>query len=369
MLRVLPVVKRAKARAGERAARALDRSARSVFSQYRNLRHCQGLPRFAIIHSQTISAFGRNYSASRDSKSSARLLKPLKATSPSKPWRSGLLYQKAVNGLAAANSVRHESEKHLEVTIRCLICGVNVSPDLAGLARGDATCPRCHKDLNPWRYNNPISPPPIGFLGQFFSGLRERRYQEWLAGEEGRKYQAYNQLLDTARNEYRRAQQIAQKVLEEEQRRLLAEQSKTRDGIDSLKPKEFEQYVANVFAALGYTARLTPASNDEGIDAYLDKDGRRAIVQCKHYPKGKVSRPAVQQVFGVLRHKKVAEAFIVTTGSFSRQAVEFAEGKPVHLIDGTMLVAMAQGAFTEEFIRSGSTGAVKFPKRRRRYYW
>jgi restriction system protein len=136
--------------------------------------------------------------------------------------------------------------------------------------------------------------------------VRERRYQEWLRSEEGRKYTAFQQYLAKAKDEFFQAQRFAQQAEAEEQRRLLAEQSKNRERIASLKPKEFEQYVANVFAALGYATRLTPASNDEGIDAYLDKNGRRAIVQCKHYPKGKVSRPAVQQVFGVLRHKRVA---------------------------------------------------------------
>ena len=77
----------------------------------------------------------------------------------------------------------------------------------------------------------------------------------------------------------------------------------------------------------------------------------------------------MQQVFGVLRHKRAAEAFIITTGTFSRQAIEFADGKPMHLIDGTMLLTMAQSAFTEEFIRSGPTGQVKLPKRSRRYHW
>ena len=71
-----------------------------------------------------------------------------------------------------------------------------------------------------------------------------------------------------------------------------------------------------------------------------------------------MSRPEIQQTFGVLIHERAAEAFFVTTGRFSQPAEEFAQGKPIHLIDLSKLLKMSEGALTEEFIRSGPSGTL-----------
>jgi restriction system protein len=155
------------------------------------------------------------------------------------------------------------------------------------------------------------------------------------------------------------AEEAARRVEQERLRRELAEDARKREYLLSLSPEAFEEHIGKLFSALGYNVKLTQKSHDEGVDLYLEKNGRRAIVQCKHYTHGNVSRPGLQQIFGVLRHKRASEAFVVTTGGFSRQAREFAEGKPMHLIDLLMLVQMAESAFTEEFIRSGPSGKTR----------
>ena len=144
----------------------------------------------------------------------------------------------------------------------------------------------------------------------------------------------------------------------EEQRRILAERARHRDYLIGLSPSAFEAHVAQLFGALGYSVRLTPASNDAGVDAYIEKDGKKGVVQCKHFTRGVVSRPDLQQFYGVLIHERANEGFFVTTAHFSVGAVGFVSGKPIHLIDLGRLIEMAQGAFTEEFIRSGPSGTT-----------
>lgn len=160
---------------------------------------------------------------------------------------------------------------------------------------------------------------------------------------------------------------------EEEQRRAedrrqqsLAERAQRPDYLLRVSPRKFEEHFGEMFAALGYNVRVTPISSDEGVDAYLEKGGRRAIVQCKRYTSGKVSRPDVQRLFGVLSHKRVDEAFLVATVEFSKQAVEFARGKPIHLVDLDMMIEMSQGAFSEDYVRSGPSGRITGPHSRRR---
>ena len=47
-------------------------------------------------------------------------------------------------------------------------------------------------------------------------------------------------------------------------------------------------------------------------------------------------------MFGVLHHYKASKVIIVTTSFFSRDAVKFAEGKPIELIDANKLDALTQ---------------------------
>jgi restriction system protein len=189
--------------------------------------------------------------------------------------------------------------------------------------------------------------------------VEKGRYERWSLSEEGRRYRQYETEIQAARQAFSLAEQAAKKASEERRRQDLARTAKSRELLLALSPQEFEQHVGRLFEALGYEVALTPKSNDEGVDLYLKKDSRRAIVQCKRYTRAKVSRPDIQQLFGVLRDKRANEAFFVTTGEFSRQAGEFAANKPIHLVDLQKLVQMAHGAFTEEFIRSGPVGRIK----------
>jgi restriction system protein len=47
-------------------------------------------------------------------------------------------------------------------------------------------------------------------------------------------------------------------------------------------------------------------------------------------------------MFGLMTAEKADQAIIVTTGSFTRDARDFAAGKPVTLVDGPQLLALVQ---------------------------
>lgn len=214
----------------------------------------------------------------------------------------------------------------------------------------------------------------IGFLGieairlRLGRALAERRYERWFHSAEGQRYVEYEEELKAAKQAFQRGEEAARRAADEKQRHELAQKARDRKYLLDLAPRDFEQYIADLFAALGYKVTLTPASSDEGVDAYLEKSGQRAIVQCKHFTRGAVSRPELQQFFGVLKDRAAYEGFFVTTGRFTEQAIEFARNKRIHLIDLHKLVEMACGAFTEEFIRSGPSGQVTRRSPRRRYW-
>jgi restriction system protein len=116
-----------------------------------------------------------------------------------------------------------------------------------------------------------------------------------------------------------------------------------------LTPPAFEQYVAErIFARQGYDAVNTPDVKDGGIDILLtDREGRRAVVQCKRY-RGTVGAETVRDLYGTMIHSGAAHAYLVTTGSISRAAREWAAGKNIELLDGERLVELARSLPNQE---------------------
>ena len=114
------------------------------------------------------------------------------------------------------------------------------------------------------------------------------------------------------------------------------------DDLYNLSPKEFEQYVARLFRQKGYKVYLRGASGDKGVDLELERaGGKRAIVQCKRYRRP-VGPEVVRELFGTLIHERVSHAFLVTTADISQSAREWAQDKPMTLIDGNLLVQVSE---------------------------
>jgi SNF2 family DNA or RNA helicase len=119
--------------------------------------------------------------------------------------------------------------------------------------------------------------------------------------------------------------------------------------LDNLEPKGFENLVAMIYERDGYNVKVTPMSHDGGIDIWAERisaGGRDVIVvQCKHQ-KHNVGRPVLQQLWGVVySDPSVTRCDFVTSAGFSAEAVEFARGKRLTLIDRRKLkdLALARG--------------------------
>jgi hypothetical protein len=195
--------------------------------------------------------------------------------------------------------------------------------------------------------------------------LYQRRYQMWLSSPDGQAYQA--EQARRQKTELRGAYEAlreadeAWKKEEENRRAEFAREARAKGFWLDLSPTEFESKVGELFRAAGYNVRVTPASNDAGIDLRLEKQGSCAIVQCKRFRTGNVSRPDVQQFYGVLMADEcMKEGFFVTTAGFTDGAIEFTNKiqKPIHLIDVEKLIKMSEGTLSEEFIRSGPSGQL-----------
>jgi restriction endonuclease Mrr len=98
---------------------------------------------------------------------------------------------------------------------------------------------------------------------------------------------------------------------------------------------------------LGYDAKVTPYGGDNGIDGYLEKDGKKAILQCKRV-QGSVGEPILRDLYGTMYHSGASSAFVVTTGKVSEQARVWASGKPIRIIELKELRSLIDSNFKED---------------------
>jgi restriction system protein len=114
--------------------------------------------------------------------------------------------------------------------------------------------------------------------------------------------------------------------------------------LTSLSPETFEEFVAELFEALGYEVEQVGGTGDEGADLRLRRGGLLAIVQCKYHKRSVVGSPELQKFLGTIHHTRSHKGFFVTTSTFSLAAEKFVADHPIELIDGTRLVELVREA-------------------------
>jgi superfamily II DNA or RNA helicase len=116
----------------------------------------------------------------------------------------------------------------------------------------------------------------------------------------------------------------------------------TKKSLLEISPVDFETLVQKLFDRLGYRLKVTKRSHDGGIDLEGTASGfggGRVAVQCKRYS-GTVSVEKIREFWGAISESKVAQGFFVTTGRFTREAENFAQGKRLRLIAEAELTAL-----------------------------
>jgi restriction system protein len=95
-----------------------------------------------------------------------------------------------------------------------------------------------------------------------------------------------------------------------------------------LRPRQFEEAVAEVLIRMGYDVTLTPESRDGGFDMFAArKDGLGEflyLVECKRYvPPNRVGVHVVRALNGVREEHRATAAAVVTTSYFTKGAKEY----------------------------------------------
>jgi hypothetical protein len=120
--------------------------------------------------------------------------------------------------------------------------------------------------------------------------------------------------------------------------------AQTIEDLLAITPEQFEDLVAKLFRVYGHDVEKVGGTSDHGVDILVLSDrGEKWVVQCKRYS-GSVGEPIVRDLFGTMLHEGAQRAYLITTGGITKQAVEWAEGKPIILYDGEGLVKLIRRA-------------------------
>lgn len=141
----------------------------------------------------------------------------------------------------------------------------------------------------------------------------------------------------------------------------LLKQDVTMDWVNSLSWREFETLTGELFRAQGYTVELTGGGGaDGGIDLRLRRGGEVALAQCKRWKVYKVGVKPVREFYGVMAAEGADHGLFVNSGVYTQEALEFAQGKPLRLIDGAQLVELVR-SFQERGLAKSDSAPPKDP--------
>ncbi len=127
-----------------------------------------------------------------------------------------------------------------------------------------------------------------------------------------------------------------------------------------IDPVELEDLCILLFAKLGYEAKSTPASHDNGVDGFLRKDGSLTILQCKRY-KGTIGEPAIRDLYGAMAHFGAKDGIIVTTGTLTNQALNWIGSKRIRVIYTKELTKLLNENISENDLTPDAFGRLKIP--------
>ena len=128
-------------------------------------------------------------------------------------------------------------------------------------------------------------------------------------------------------------------------RRRRAKLFETRTDLQSIRDlswQDFERYVGEAYRRKGYTVEETGPGADGGIDLVARKDGETVLVQCKHWRARRVSVRYARELFGLVKAQSAAKGVLITTSTFTPDALAFAKQTQLELVDGEGLVRLIQ---------------------------
>lgn len=121
----------------------------------------------------------------------------------------------------------------------------------------------------------------------------------------------------------------------------LLKRNTTITKIKKLPWEDFERLCVQLFESQGWKAEgNSKKGSDGGVDIWLSRRRKRAIVQCKKYGQTRVTVQVLRELWGLKCEHEVDKVFVVTSSIFTKECFKFIHNKNIELIDGETLVKL-----------------------------
>ncbi len=136
--------------------------------------------------------------------------------------------------------------------------------------------------------------------------------------------------------------------------------------LDSIDGFEFEDVCKRILEGLNCQVEKIGGVADGGRDLIAHSAQNVIVVECKHQPDSSIGRPVVQKLHSAVITSKASVGMIMTTGQFSKEALEHAEfigattDLSIKLVDKFILADMAEKAGMRLLRKGSSQEALSF---------
>lgn len=110
-------------------------------------------------------------------------------------------------------------------------------------------------------------------------------------------------------------------------------------AVNRMSWQQFERLVGEGFRQQGFAVtERGQRGPDGGVDLELRRAGETFLVQCKQWRAQRVGVEIVRELYGVMAAEGATGGYVVTSGRFTSEAMAFAEGRNIRLVDGERLM-------------------------------
>ncbi len=108
---------------------------------------------------------------------------------------------------------------------------------------------------------------------------------------------------------------------------------------------QFEKLIGLLYEDAGYSVqRAGGAKADGGVDLVVEKPGKRAVIQCKHWNAWKVPPKDIRELLGAMADAGVEYGVCVTMRGFSKEPQDLAARQGIVLYQEADIVEMIMSA-------------------------